>query len=161
MLRITLLEFFLRGLPEGILIIFAVYAFSKTVIDLKKYVLSCIIYIIAVYLVRLLPIQYGVHTILNIIILIILTVNVNKIVVIKAVQASIMALMLEFICEGINMVIIKYIFKVDMIKLLSDTSFKILYGIPSLLIFLAIVSTYYYYLSRRKKLRETINGEAI
>ncbi|HEY8892072.1 MAG TPA: hypothetical protein VIM70_17680 [Clostridium sp.] len=161
MLRITLLEFFLRGLPEGFLIIFAVYAFSKTVINLKKYIISTIIYIVAVYLIRLLPIQYGVHTFLNIIVIIVLTVNINKIGVIKSIQASIMAMILEFICEGINVFIIGYIFKADITYVLREPSLKILYGIPSLLIFATTVSTYYFWLTRRKKLSEVINGEII
>ena len=113
MLKLTLLEFFLRGLPEGFLIIFAVYAFSKTVINIKRYIVSSIIFVIAVYLIRLLPIQYGVHTILNIIVIIVLAVNINKIGIIKSIQASIMTIILEFICEGINIFIIKYIFKED------------------------------------------------
>ena len=161
MLKLTLLEFFLRGLPEGFLLIFAVYAFSKTVINIKKYIISSIIFVIAVYLIRLLPIQYGVHSILNIIVIIVLTVNINKIGIIKSIQASIMAMILEFICEGINMFVIQYIFKVDINYLLSDPSLKILYGIPSLLIFAVTVFTYYFWLARRKKLSEVVNGEII
>lgn len=161
MLRLTLLEIFLRGLPEGMLIIFAVYAFSKTVINIKRYIVSSIIFLISVYLIRLLPIQYGVHTILNIIVIIVLTVNINKIVIIKSIQASIMAMIMEFICEGINMFIIQHMFKVEIVYLLSEPSLKILYGIPSLLIFAIIVFTYYAYLTRRKELREVINGEII
>ena len=93
--------------------------------------------------------------------IIVLAVNINKIGIIKSIQASIMTLILEFICEGINMFIIQYIFKADINDLLSEPSLKILYGIPSLLIFAAIVFTYYFYLARRKKLREVLNGEII
>lgn len=159
MLKITLLEFLLRGLPEGFLIFFAVYAFSKTDINIKRYIISSIIFITAVYLIRLLPIQYGVHAILNIIVIIVLTVNINKISIIKSIKASIMTVILEFICEGINVFIIQHIFKVDIVYLLSESSLKILYGIPSLLIFAIIVSTYYFYVARRKKMMEVINGE--
>ena len=161
MLKLSLLEVFLRALPEGFLVIFAVYAFSKTAISVKRYIISSILYVISVYLIRLLPIQYGVHTILNIIVIIVLTVNINKIIIIKSIQASIMAVILLFICEGINMIIIKYIFKVNVVNILSNTSEKILYGIPSLIIFAATVFIYYFYLARRKKLNEVINGEAI
>ena len=161
MLRITLLEFFFRGLPECFLIIFAVYAFSNTVINIKRYIISSTIFLIAVYLIRLLPIQYGVHTILNIIIIIVLTVNINKIGIIKSIQASLMAMILEFICEGINVFIIQYIFKADIIYVLSELILKTLYGIPSLLIFATIVSVYYFSVARRKKFREEIYGENI
>ena len=142
MLKLTFLEIFLRGLPEGFLFMFAVYVFSKTVINIKRYILSSIILVGAVYLIRLLPIQYGVHTILGIIVIIVLAVNINKISIIKSIQSSLMAMILEFICEGINVFIIQYIFKADIMYLLSDPSLKILYGIPSLLIFAAIVFIY-------------------
>ena len=161
MLKLTLLEVFLRVLPEEFLIIFAVYAFSKTVINVKKYIITSILFVIAVYIIRLLPIQYGVHTILNIIVIIVLTININKISIIKSIQASIMAMILEFICEGINMFIIQHIFKRDIVYVLGIPLLKILYGIPSLLIFAATVFTYYFYLGRRKKLSEVINGETI
>lgn len=161
MLRLTLLEVFLRSLPEEFLIIFAVYVFSKTDINVKKYIISSILYLIAVYIIRLLPIQYGVHTILNIIVIIVLAVNINKIAIIKSIQVSIMVLILLFICEGINIFIIQYIFKVNVINILSNTLLKVLYGIPSLVIFAATVFTYYFYLGRRKKLSEVTNGEII
>jgi len=161
MLKLTLLEFFLRGVPEGFLLIFAVYAFSKTIINIKKYILTSIIFSISVYLIRLLPIQYGVHSILNIIVMIVLTVNINKISTIKSIQASIMAMIMEFICEGINVFIIQYIFKADIKYILTDLSLKILYGIPSLLSFAVIVATYYFYVARRKKSSEVIDGEII
>ncbi|MGV8984058.1 hypothetical protein [Clostridium sp.] len=161
MLKLTLLEVFLRSLPEEFLVIFAVYAFSKTVINIKKYIISSILYLISVYLIRLLPIQYGVHTILNIIVIIIVSVNINKIGTIKSIKAGIMAVILLFICEGINMVIIQDVLKVNMINILSNTSLKILYGIPSLVMFAAVVCTYYLYLVKRKKLSEVRNGETI
>jgi len=161
MLRLTLLEFFLRGLPEGFLFVFAVYAFSKTVINKKRYIISSILLVIAVYTIRLLPIQYGVHTILNIIVIILLTVNINKISIIKSIQTSLMTIILEFICEGINVFTIQYIFKVDIAHLLSVPSLKIIYGIPSLLIFAVTVAIYYFWSDRRKKLSEVIDGEII
>ncbi|MBU3112994.1 hypothetical protein [Clostridium lacusfryxellense] len=159
MLKLTLLEFFLRGLPEGFLFMFAVYAFSKTPINLKKYIISSVFFVPTVYLIRLLPIQYGVHTILGIIAINVVSINFSKISIIKSIQASLMAVILQYICEGINVLIIQYIFKADIMYLLSDPSLKVLYGIPSLLIFAAIVCTYYFYNSRRKQLKEVINGE--
>lgn len=159
MLRITLIEFFFRGLPEGFLFMFAVYAFSKTPINIKRYIISSVFFVPTVYLIRLLPIQYGVHTILSIMVINVLAVNTNKISIIKSIQTSLMAVILQYICEGINVFIIQYIFKADIMYLLSDPSLKILYGIPSLLIFAVIVFTYYFYSTRRKKLKEVVNGE--
>jgi hypothetical protein len=144
MLKLPLLEFFFRGIPEESLLIFAVYAFSKTIVDVKKYVMSSILLIAIVYLIRFLPIQFGVHTILNLIVMILLTVNINKIEIIKAIKASIIAIILESICEGINIFIIQYIFKLDINSVFKDPILKILYGIPSLLIFACAIGLYYH-----------------
>ncbi|MCB2339195.1 hypothetical protein [Clostridium estertheticum] len=161
MLRLNLLEVFLRVLPEEFLVIFAVYVFSKTIINVKKYIISSIIYFIAVYVIRLLPIQYGVHTILSIVVIIVLSININKISIINSIKASIITMILEFICEGINVIIIQYIFKVDIDRVFNEPLLKILYGIPSLLVFAAIVFTYYAYSAKNKRLKEVIDGEDI
>lgn len=160
MLKLTLLEFFLRGLPEEFLIIFGVYAFSKTAINIKRYIITSISFVTIVYLIRFLPIQYGVHTILGLIVTIILIVNINKIDIIKAIQASIMTIILEFICEGINVFIIKKVFKADVKYVLSEPLLKIIYGVPSLLIFGCIVYIYYFTLYRKKGLKEVLNGKS-
>jgi hypothetical protein len=159
MLKLPLLEFFFRGLPEEFLIVFAIFAFSKTAINIRKYIITSVSFVILVYAIRFLPIQYGVHTILGLIVGIVLTVTINKIDIIKAIQASIMTIILEFICEGINVFIIENIFKADVKYVLNEPWLKILYGIPSLLIFAGVVSIYYFSLSSRKKLREVSNGE--
>jgi len=143
MLKITLLELFLRGVPEGLLFIFGTYAFSKRIINAKSFIMSSILYIILVYLIRSLPIHYGVHAILNIFVLIILTVNINKISLIKSIKSGIIIIMLQFLCEGINVLIIQYVFKVDINYVFTQPVIKILYGIPSIMIFACIVIVYY------------------
>lgn len=161
MLKLTLLEFFLRGLPEDFLLTFAVYAFSKTVINAKKYIISSILLTLIVYLIRFLPIQIGVNTILNIFGLIFLTVNINKISIIKSIQACIMTIILEFICEGINMLVIQYIFKLNINSVFKEPTLKILYGIPSLLIFACFITLYYMKKLKKKELGDVFNGEII
>lgn len=159
MLKLTLLEFFFRGIPEEFLIIFAVYAFSKTTVNIKKYIISSIFLVITIYFIRFLPIQYGVNMILGLITIIVLTVNINKIDIVKAIKASIIAITLECICEAINIFIIQYIFKIDVNYVFKEPTLKIVLGIPSLLIFAFFVTTYYIIMSRRKELRDTFNGE--
>lgn len=159
MLNVSLMEFFFRAAPEEFLLIFAIYAFSKTAINIKKYLISSILFVIIAYSIRFLPIQYGVHTILNLIVVIVLTVNINKIDIIKSIRASIITIILEFICEGINISIIQYIFKLDLNYILNNPILKILYGIPSLLIFACVTILYYFRALRKKELRDVFNGE--
>jgi len=156
-----LFEVFLRGIPEAFLIIIAVHVFSNTAINIKKLIISSTIFLIVGSLIRMLPIQYGVHTILVIVVGILLTVNICKIGIIKSIQANLMSLILEFICEGANVYIIKYVFKENIMYLISKPTLKILYGVPSLLIFTTIISIYYFYITRMKKLKGVIDGETI
>lgn len=150
MLKISALEYFFRAIPESFLIIFAVYAFSKTTMEVKRYSLSSIIFSVMIYIIRSLPIHYGVHTILGIILIIILTVNINKIDIIKSIQAVILTVILQFICEGINIFIIQNIFKMDINYVFNKPVLKILYGIPSLIIFGCIIIMYYTKVLKRK-----------
>ena len=153
MLRLTLMEFFTRGLPEAFLFIFAAYAFSKRFIDIKKYIISSVLYGFMAYMVRFLPIHYGVHTIMNVFIIIILTVNINNIDLISSIRSAITVIILQFICEGINVLIIQYILRVDMNYVFNDPVLKTLYGIPSIIVFACVAITYYIRLLRRKELK--------
>lgn len=153
MLKVTLLELVVRGIPEGLLFILLTYAFSKKYIRTKRYILSSIIYSICVYLIRFLPIQNGAHFILNLVVLIAAAVIINKIEIIKAIQAGIIAFLLGFICEGINVFILQHIFKKDLNDIFHNPIMKTLYTIPSLMILGGIVITFYIILWKRKELR--------
>ena len=97
MLELRPIEFLLRGLPEGFLVVFAIYIFSKTEIDKKKYLITSIIFSLIIYIVRLLPISYGVHMILSLLILLLIIVSYNKIDVIKGVKSIILIYLLQLI----------------------------------------------------------------
>lgn len=159
MLQISFPEFIIRGIPEGLIFFIAVYAFTKNVIQIKRYLLSSILYSVMVYLIRFLPIQNGADFILNLIVLIVLTVIVNKFDIIKAIKAGIIIMLLEFISEGVNIFIIQFILKKDLNAAFKDPMLKIIYTSPSLLIFGFIVITYYTRLWRRKELKYISYGE--
>lgn len=153
MLRLTPMEFFVRGLPEAFLFIIAAYTFSKRIINIKEYIISSILYAFITYMVRFLPIHYGVHTIINVFVLIIITVNINKIDLISSIRSAITTVILQFICEGINVFIIQYIFHIDINYVFNDPVLKTLYGIPSIIVFACAAITYYTRLLRRKELK--------
>ena len=105
MLKVTFLELLVRGIPEAFLMVLAAYCFANKKVNGKNYVVSSLIIALVVYLVRFLPISYGVHTILNVFVLIFLIFNINKIDLIASIRASILILMILFICEGLNVCI--------------------------------------------------------
>lgn len=159
MLKITILEFLIRGIPEDLIFFLAVYAFTRNRVQVKKYLFSVLLQSVIVYSIRFLPIQAGVDSVLNLILLITLAVIVNKIEVIKVIKAGIIIMLLEFICEGINVFILQFIMKKDLNSIFGDPMLKILYSSPSLLIFGCIVIAYYIILLKRKKLKDITYGK--
>lgn len=153
MLRISWFEFFVRGIPEEFLFVLAVHAFSKTAIDLKKYLLSGVLIWIMAYLVRLLPIQYGIHSLLALILLVITVSFINKIDIIKSIRGGIITFILCFIFEGINLSFVQFVLKKDLNSVMNNPISKTLTGLPSIMLFGIVVIIYYYRLSKRKELK--------
>lgn len=153
MLKLTMFEFVIRSIPEVFVFMFAAYAFSKTKIDKKIYILSSLLLAVAVFVIRALPINYGVHTILNISFMTIISNSINKIEIISSVKAAIIMAIILFASEGINVFILKLLLGDRLTIILSNPILKTIYGLPSLVILASIVIGYYIFLGKRNKLR--------
>lgn len=145
MLQVQPIEFLLRGIPEGFIYILAVYVFSGTRLDKKRYVISALITAVLIYLIRLLPIVLGAHTILSILLIMFLSMNYNKINLTKAAKSTIIIFIIQYLSEAINMIIIKFIPNLDIDKVFVDPVSKCLIGIPSLIITITVILLYYFY----------------
>lgn len=154
MLKISTLEFFVRLIPEVVLFMLSAYAFSKTRINKKKYIYSSVLFGVAVFCIRFLPINYGVHTIISIIVLIIIATVVCNIDIIESIKASIITAITLFLCEGVNIVILNVIFKDNLKSILEDPRLKTICSIPSLICFALVVLIYYNYLRKRGQLKD-------
>ncbi|AWK52935.1 hypothetical protein DIC82_18895 [Clostridium beijerinckii] len=139
MFEIQFIEVFVRILPESLLFIWACYALSQTKIKLNRYFLSVIFDTIITYGINFLPIHPGVNFLLQIGTLIIALVIINKINIIKSIQVSICVYIIEFICEFINLLLVKYLFKADIDYIFSNFKLKMLYALPSLLLFVCSI----------------------
>lgn len=149
MLKLQPIEFFFRAIPEGFLFVFAVYVFSTTTINKKKYIISSILFATIIFMVRLLPINYGVHTILALMLLLMLTTKYNKIDIMKSVRSVLVLVLIQFFAEGINILILNLTPNINIDILLEDPVFKTLLGLPSLIIISLIV--YLFYKVNKKK----------
>jgi len=65
-LKTVIFEDLFGYILQGFAIVLGVYAFNKQKLNFKKYMLASILVMFFSFLVRYLPISYGVHTILNI-----------------------------------------------------------------------------------------------
>lgn len=152
------LDIFLRLIPEGLIIILAGYALSKKNINTKRYLLSSIILAISIYAFKLLPISAALPMILSIITAIIVLIFVNKINTVHAIISSIICFMLLILTEAVNLFILEKLLNVDIKGIFQNGTpiLKYLSGLPSLLVFAAIVLSYYF-ISRRKRAANVTN----
>jgi hypothetical protein len=152
MLKLTTIEIIFRAIPESFLYILGFYVFAKTRVNIKRYIISGILGGGLIGIMRALPISYGIHTILLIILFAVLSTFINKINTIKSIQVGILSFASMFICEAINTLLIYAVFKKDMEYIFADPTLKTIYGMPSLIIMACFFGCYYKRLSKRKEL---------
>ncbi len=139
MLKIGITELFVRTLPESFLVIFVIQAFSNSKMNKSKYVLSSTLLSIVIYSIRLLPIHYGVHTILNLIAIIVICTFINEVTPIKSITYSLILMSLLALSEALNLYFIYKIFGENIVNTLKDSLKKCIYLMPSIIILLIIV----------------------
>lgn len=139
-LSISLIELLAKGIPEGLLFTWAIFIFSKTPIDKKKYLLISILTILTTFIIRRLPINYGVNTMLSLLVTIILFIVICKVDIPKVIIAVIGVTIILFISEELNILLLRAIYGTEKtIELLTSTMGKSLYGIPSTLFFAVLI----------------------
>lgn len=149
-MKITVLELIARGIPETILFLLASLIFSKKKLNINRFAVSVVVYAILVYIIRLLPVENGVNIILTVFVFIFMSTYLNKISIINSTKIAIPIFILQFVCEAINMTILQYVLKYNLAEIMSDSKSKIIWGIPSLVVF-AIVLLICHLTMRRKE----------
>lgn len=154
-ISISLIGLFVNGIPEGLLDVLAIFILTKTPFNKRKYLLISFCFITLNYLIRLLPINYGVNTMLGLLVLVLLFMRID---IQKLIKSSIAILIALFTCEQINLFFLFLIFGKEKILelfkdkdvvLIQDTISKALYGIPSTVLFAIII--FIMYLITKKK----------
>lgn len=153
MLSVTVFEFLVRLIPEAFVFIFASYVFSNTKLNVKRYISSSLLLGTCVYTVRMLPINYGVHTILNVIIQTVILISISKIDTILAIKSSIVTTICLFIFEVLNILILSLIFKEQLDTIMLNVELKTLYGLPSLGCFAISALCYYYHVKKKDSIQ--------
>ncbi|MBK1809745.1 hypothetical protein JHL18_03710 [Clostridium sp. YIM B02505] len=140
MLKLTLLEVILRGVPETLLFIWAIYVLTQTPIKYSRVILTSIIISLLTFVIRLLPINIGINTFLVIVVSIYLYNKINKIPIKQSISTTILIFIIEYICELINVIGLQLL-KFDLNKLFQNPLNKILYATPSLVFFAIAILT--------------------
>jgi hypothetical protein len=126
-------------IPEAFLVMYAIYLLTSSKVELKKIFLSSIIGGVGVYVTRLLPVHFGVHTILAIMLYIVLAGNLNKIETFKAITLVLTLQITLFICDIIFVIIYTHVFGFTAETVLGHNWLSAIAGTPPLLLFYLLV----------------------
>ncbi|MDD4699804.1 MAG: hypothetical protein PHV07_06040 [Oscillospiraceae bacterium] len=77
---VSLAQLFINSLPQNLAYIIGIYAFNKKKIDGRNFWSVMVISLASIFMIRLLPINIGVHTILGMVVFILLGVYFWQIV---------------------------------------------------------------------------------
>lgn len=133
MLQITWIEFFLRAIPEMFILIWGIHIVARKPFDMPKYIFSCLVLALLSFFIRWLPISFGVHMIINMILIIGIMVII-KISLVKAIYSTLLMFFMLSLSEVLNMVILNLL-NISMDNI--SPVLKCVFGVPSL-IFLSI-----------------------
>ena len=149
MLVQPILSLITRMIPEAILVMYSIYLLTNTKVDVKKLIISGLIGGIGVYLIRLLPIHFGVHTILAVMLYIFLAVKLNKIEIYKAIAIALVSQIILFISDFIFVVVYTKIFQFSSEALFGQAWVSAVAGIPPLILFYLVVRLISYFKDKK------------
>lgn len=152
MLKIGVIELLMRLTPESFLLIFIVQAFSNSKISKNKYILSSILLATTIYSIRLLPIHYGVHTILNIIAIVLICIFINEVTPIKAISYSLILSIFLALSEVLNLYFIYKIFGENVVDIFENPLKKSISGIPSMI--MLIITVLFIFKIKNRRVRD-------
>lgn len=154
MIEEYIITWLLRGLPEAIIYMYVVHKFTNAQCHKQKFWISIVAISTLMVIIRSLPMSYGIHTIVLAMCILFFSVIVCNINGIEATTIILKSLMVEFLCEGYNIVLLKYVFDVKMDSIMTNPLLKNLYGTPSLVLMFMIL----YLVGKIKKGTREVNG---
>ena len=139
----------LISLPQNLAYIICIYAFNKKKIDGKNFWKAMIISMAAIFWIRLLPISYGVPTLICVVVLIILGVYLLKFPIYRTILSVLFVFIVSALLELVTFkVMTLYIGEDGLIKVLDNGFNCSLAGFPSSILLL-VVTLIIYLLSTR------------
>ncbi|NMM64451.1 hypothetical protein HBE96_17685 [Clostridium sp. P21] len=150
MLKLTWIEFFLRTIPEMFILIWGIYVISRNSFNNSHYVFSSTIMAILTFFVRWLPIYWGVHMILNMILTISIMIIVD-IPLIKSIYSTLIMFFVLCLSEYLNLIILNLL-NIDTNFQLLEPVKKCVLTLPSLIITSVFIIIIHHLFSKKDQL---------
>lgn len=150
MLKLSIFEWIFGAIPESFITIFFMYVFSLTKINTKRLVVSSLISSIFIGLIRLLPIQPGIHILVLIPIYVVILKNINKISISKGISVTILSRIILILCEALDMYILSNVLHLNIEEAFKNTAAKTFYSYIALIFYLIAILIFYFTLYKKR-----------
>jgi hypothetical protein len=159
-LKIIVFEYLFGYCLQGFAIVVGIYAFNRQRIILKNYIAASILVMVISFLVRLLPISFGVHTIINILFLYLICVILLKMPAYTTIRSTSLVTVLLLICEMVDVAIIVAILGKEQFESLMFNSLQRSYiALPGNVIFALVVMMAYYLIMKKGEKNRNISAQ--
>lgn len=129
-----LLVLIFYSIPESILIFTFGFVIFRIKIDSKKIIVAAIISALISYLVRMLPIPFGFHMIIGVLVLTLLFRYICKFGFGYSILATLLSLSTLLALESIFSMLPQYIFNMTSKEILEESAmFRLMFGLPQLI----------------------------
>lgn len=150
-LVLYLVEFLTGYLMQAVAFVLFVYAFNGKKIEPVRYIVSCAIMTASVFIIRNMNINFGVHTIINLILLIAIMTFYCRMPIIKCTIASLLVTLVMIVIELINIAVMMAIFTPEIFKVkVKDPMWNAITAIPATTGLLIVALIVYFVRTRRK-----------
>lgn len=154
MLQQPLYSLFIRIIPEAFFVVLSICLLTNSKINYKNIATAAVIAGTCVYLTRLLPIHFGVHTVLGVVIYYLLAYKFNNIKMNKVLLGTMVSTILLFISDALLVAIYKNIFDLPVELLMGKTLYSLVITLPSLIIFYFLVRIVVYFKGKNYESRK-------
>lgn len=149
MFKIIIFEYLLGHVLQSFIIVLGIYTFNRQKIIVKDYLLISILITILSYLVRLLPITVGVHTIVNILLTYLICVILLKMPAYATIRSTSICVVLILLCEMfVTSIVLMNVGNEQYEKLTSITIQRAYIGVLANIIFTLVVTISYFILQK-------------
>lgn len=159
-LKLFFLQFICVYFVQSIIFVASLYVFTDRRVERKRFIPASVILMLGTVLIRALPIHFGVHTLISLLLSILIGTKVLKLPVYSAVTATLTAAVVLLIVESANVFFLNAVLGEEGFEaLMSDRYLKNLFGLPANLLFLLVVAAIYFLKRRALGKKKTHGGE--
>ena len=150
MIELPLLLVIFHGIPESAALVFVTLAIVKANFNWKHILLFGTLLAAAAFFVRLLPVAFGVHTVLLMLMLSLIVINFTRYDIYKVVTSVLIVTLLIIVFEFISFSFIMFLFDIRLEEIAGNTLLRIVMGAPSTLLLFLTGFTIQYFRGKNK-----------